>query len=131
MKKRREAQSSALSFMDCICCGFGAVLLLFILTAKAQITDSQQEATQSIEAADTLQAAIRETEAKQKALEKEIEALDPQPGTNATSVSALAAEQERLAKAIEDAAKELAALDTEAEPTEQPAALDRPSADQS
>ncbi len=131
MTKRREAQSSALSFMDCICCGFGAVLLLFILTAKAQITDSQEEATQSIEAADTLQAAIRETEAKQKALEKEIEALDPQPDSNATSVAQLAAEQERLAKAVEEQAEALAALEAQAEPTEQPAALDRPSADQS
>jgi hypothetical protein len=131
VKKHREVQSSALSFMDCICCGFGAVLLLFILTAKAQITESQEEATQSIEAADTLQAAIRETEAKQKALEKEIEALDPQPDTNATSVAQLAAEQERLAKAIEEQAEALAALETEAEPSEQPAALDRPSADNS
>jgi hypothetical protein len=131
MKKRREAQSSALSFMDCICCGFGAVLLLFILTAKKQIIDSQEEATQSIAAAETLQAAIRETEAQQKALEKEIEALDPQPDTNATSVSQLAAEQERLAKAVEDQAQALAALETETESFEQPAALDRPSADQS
>lgn len=131
MRKRREVQSSALSFMDCICCGFGAVLLLFILTAKAQITESQEEATQSVEAADTLQAAIRETEAKQKALDKEIEALDPQPDTNATSVAQLAAEQERLAKAVEEQAEALAALETEAEPTQQPAALDRPSADNS
>ncbi len=131
MKKRREAQSSALSFMDCICCGFGAVLLLFILTAKKQITESQEDASQSVEAAETLQAAIRETEAMQKALDKEIEALDPQPDTNATSVSELAAEQERLAKAIEEAAEALAALESEAEPTEQPAELDRPSADQS
>jgi hypothetical protein len=131
MAKRREIQSSALSFMDCICCGFGAVLLLFILTAKAQITESQEEASQSMAAAETLQAAIRETEAKQKALEKEIEALDPQPDSNATSVAQLAAEQERLAKAIEEQAEALAALESEAEPTEQSSSLDRPSADNS
>jgi hypothetical protein len=131
MKKRREAQSSALSFMDCICCGFGAVLLLFILTAKKQITDSETTADQSRAAAATLQAAIEEAEAQQKALEQEIEALDPQPDTNATSLAQLAAEQERLAKAVEDQAEALAALETETEPSEQPAALDRPSADQS
>lgn len=131
MKKRREAQSSALSFMDCICCGFGAVLLLFILTAKAQVTESREEASQSQEAAETLQAAIRQTEARQKALDKEIEALDPQPDTNATSTAELAAEQERLAKAVEDQAQALAALETEAAPTPEPASLDRPSADQS
>ena len=131
MHKRREAQSSALSFMDCICCGFGAVLLLFILTAKAQITDSQEKAVQSVNAAETLEAAIRETKAKKLALAEEIKALDPQPVTKATSVTALAAEQERLAKAVEDQAKALAALENKTEPTEEPAALDRPSADKS
>ena len=131
MHKRREAQSSALSFMDCICCGFGAVLLLFILTAKAQITDSQEKAMQSVNAAETLEAAIRKTKAKKLALAEEIKALDPQPGTKATSVAALAAEQERLAKAVEDQAKALTALENKTEPTDQPAALDRPSADKS
>jgi hypothetical protein len=31
-KKRREVEVFSLSFLDCICCGFGAVLLVFILT---------------------------------------------------------------------------------------------------
>ncbi len=131
MPKRREAQSSALSFMDCICCGFGAVLLLFILTAKAQITDSQEKAKQSVNAAKTLETAIHEAKARKLALEKEIEALDPQPNIKASSVAALAVEQERLAKAVEDQTNALTALKTNAEPTKQPAALDRPSADNS
>lgn len=131
MKKRREAQSSALSFMDCICCGFGAVLLLFILTAKKQYTLSDTEASQSSEALETLQAAIEEAEAKQKSLDKDISALDPQPDTNATSIAQLGAEQERLAKAIEDQAEALKALETKEQAPQQAAALDRPSADQS
>lgn len=131
MKKRREVQSSALSFMDCICCGFGAVLLLFILTAKKQITLSDTEASQSSEALETMQAAIEEAEAKQKSLDKDISALDPQPDTNATSIAQLAAEQERLAKAIENQAEALKALETQEQTPEQSAALDRPSADQS
>ncbi|MEM8868201.1 MAG: vWA domain-containing protein [Verrucomicrobiota bacterium] len=117
--------------MDCICCGFGAVLLLFILTAKNQITFSEEDARNAAEAAETLQVAIEEAETKQKALERDISALDPQPDTNATSVAELAAEQERLAKAIEAQAAALAALESEAKPTEKPAGLDRPSADQS
>jgi hypothetical protein len=32
MRKRRETEVFNLSFMDCICCGFGAIILLFILT---------------------------------------------------------------------------------------------------
>lgn len=129
--KRREAQSSALSFIDCICCGFGAVLLLFILTAKSQIIQTQEEATQALAAEETLQNAIEIAEAKQKALEKDIAALDPQPDANATSVAELAAEQERLAKAIEDQAEALAAIDTETETVDAVAGLERPSADQS
>lgn len=129
--KRREAQSSALSFIDCICCGFGAVLLLFILTAKSQIIDSQEEATQSLAAEETLQQAIEAAEAKQKSLEKDIAVLDPQPDANATNVAELAAEQERLAKAIEDQTEALATLDIRTETVDAVAGLDRPSADQS
>jgi len=33
-KKRRDTEIFSLSFLDCICCGFGAVLLLFVLTAS-------------------------------------------------------------------------------------------------
>ncbi len=131
MKKRREAQSSALSFMDCICCGFGAVLLLFILTAKKQIIFSSEAAQQSQQAAETLQAAIEQQQAALQALDKEIEALDPQPDSNAASPAQLAAEQERLAQAVEEQAQALQALETQTPTTAAPAALERPSADQS
>lgn len=132
MKKRREAQSSALSFMDCICCGFGAVLLLFILTAKKQIISSSTAAQQSQQAAETLQAAIEEQQAAQRALDKEIEALAPQADSNAAaSLAQLAAEQERLAQAVQDQAQALQSLETQTPTTAAPAARERPSADQS
>ena len=31
-KKERDFEAFGLSFMDCICCGFGAIILLFVLT---------------------------------------------------------------------------------------------------
>lgn len=37
-KKRREAEVFSLSFLDCICCGFGAVLLVFLLTISSKTT---------------------------------------------------------------------------------------------
>jgi hypothetical protein len=57
--KRRETEIFSMSFMDCICCGFGAVLLLFILTTgqksdygkdtveqlKKQIVEMEREIT--------------------------------------------------------------------------------------
>ena len=30
--KRREFEVFTLSFLDCICCGFGAIMLLLVLT---------------------------------------------------------------------------------------------------
>ncbi|EDY84194.1 hypothetical protein VDG1235_3824 [Verrucomicrobiia bacterium DG1235] len=43
-RKRKETEVFSLSFLDCICCGFGAVLLLFVLTAsrKAETMDDLQ-----------------------------------------------------------------------------------------
>ena len=36
--KRREAEVFSLAFLDCICCGFGAVILVFILTLSQKVT---------------------------------------------------------------------------------------------
>lgn len=35
--KRRETEVFSLAFLDCICCGFGAVILVFILTLSQKI----------------------------------------------------------------------------------------------
>jgi len=131
MPHRRNAQSSALSFIDCICCGFGAVLLLFILTAKHQISQTQTDATQALAAHETLQQAIEAAEAQQRALAQQFDALDPQPDSTATDIAALAAKQARLAQAIEDTSEALSALETETETVDAVAGLKRPSADQS
>ena len=49
--RRRAINAFSLSFLDCICCGFGAVILIFILiihrvseTAEAVTADAQAEA---------------------------------------------------------------------------------------
>ena len=31
MIRRRQTQVFSLSFLDCICCGFGAIILIFVL----------------------------------------------------------------------------------------------------
>ena len=32
MRRRRSVEVFSLSFLDCICCGFGAIILLLVLT---------------------------------------------------------------------------------------------------
>ena len=31
-RQRREAEAFSMSFLDCICCGFGAIILLLVVT---------------------------------------------------------------------------------------------------
>ena len=32
MKRKRNVEAFSLSFLDCICCGFGAIILLLVLS---------------------------------------------------------------------------------------------------
>ena len=36
MKRRRELEVFSMSFLDAICCGFGAIILLFIVTRVSE-----------------------------------------------------------------------------------------------
>jgi len=36
MRRRREVQVFSLAFLDCICCGFGAIILLLVLSEIGQ-----------------------------------------------------------------------------------------------
>jgi len=53
--KRRETEVFSLAFLDCICCGFGAVILVFVLTVASKMkvdkTDVNElrERTQAME----------------------------------------------------------------------------------
>lgn len=38
-RKRRKTEVFSLSFLDCICCGFGAIILLFIVSMGVQATE--------------------------------------------------------------------------------------------
>src|SRR5258708_39133533 len=44
--KRRDTEVFSMAFLDCICCGFGAVLLIYILT----IAQQKSRDTESIDA---------------------------------------------------------------------------------
>ena len=42
MIRRRSVPLFSLSFLDCICCGFGAIILLFVLTMGSQTKVMQE-----------------------------------------------------------------------------------------
>ena len=42
-RRRRQPPAAGISFLDCICCGFGAVILVFvIISAKIQEVSNQK-----------------------------------------------------------------------------------------
>lgn len=62
--KRRNTEVFSLSFLDCICCGFGAVLLLFVLTAgrKASIYSTIEAQISAVVGSMTNDIAMKEKE---------------------------------------------------------------------
>lgn len=65
--KRRETEVFSLAFLDCICCGFGAVILIFILTVSQKTTVTKTEVDAARE---KLKAAQTSTRATQEELDR-------------------------------------------------------------
>ncbi len=67
-RRKRESEIFSLSFLDCICCGFGAVLLLFVLTVgkKADAIDRVTAKTQEIIGEMDNAIALKDKELKEK-----------------------------------------------------------------
>ena len=82
MIKRRQIEVFSLSFLDCLCCGFGAILLLFILSigsgkagVESEIDDPTLQAMRAqlaqIEADVAQKAALLEASINSKQTEQE------------------------------------------------------------
>ena len=59
MKKRRNIEAFSLSFLDCICCGFGAIVLLLVLSKIYDPTNINVQA-ESIELSQSLKEQLEE-----------------------------------------------------------------------
>ena len=66
--KRRETEVFSLAFLDCICCGFGAMILVFILTIP-------QKTAVDKESLDDAQARVRAMESNIKLSQDEIDRI--------------------------------------------------------
>jgi Sec-independent protein translocase protein TatA len=92
-KSRRATEIFSLSFLDCLCCGFGAILLLFLLTlgTRDHLDDTAAQADSSIrEMRETLireQEEILERENKLSEAEQRAESLDLRRQLQADAVS--------------------------------------------
>ena len=68
--RRRETEVFSLAFLDCICCGFGAVLLIFILTVSQQKSRDSESLEQVEERVRQLAASVTASQAEVAQLEQ-------------------------------------------------------------
>ena len=72
-RARRDIEQSSLSFLDCICCGFGAVILLLVLTKFAEPILLEQT-TEELEAiVKTLEEQLEEIRGETKIVNADLE----------------------------------------------------------
>ena len=68
--KRRDTEVFSMAFLDCICCGFGAVLLIFILTVSQQKSRDTESLEQVQDRVNKLASQVQASQADAAALEK-------------------------------------------------------------
>jgi len=86
MQKRRDIEVFSLSFLDCICCGFGAIILLFVLTIgpiRKETQESEQGASKFIQSLEAQLQRVQErslqaVEALQELQAQAVEPIDEQ-----------------------------------------------------
>ena len=115
MSRRRDVEVFGLSFLDCICCGFGAIVLLLVLSKSAEPTISDQT-TEQIQAREAeLRRLAEETAGKRKAMEDEVAAVRRELEAARSTLAALRVSSDSL----QDKASETESDQTVAETVEQ------------
>ena len=101
LKKRENSDIFGLSFMDCICCGFGAVILMFILTTG-------ENAKQSEEIKNKLEATVQKTEDKLRKETQKFQSLISEVAELEKTLQSLNQQAKKSEQAKEEASENLA-----------------------
>jgi hypothetical protein len=105
-RKRREVEVAGLSFLDCICCGFGAVILLLVIVKVHDpiLTEEQRGALVSLTA--RLEDQLREIGRESAILRSELVSAQSEVEELTSDANALAARLGRLQGAVADSQSE-------------------------
>jgi uncharacterized protein YdaT len=101
--KRRETEVFSLAFLDCICCGFGAMILVFILTIN------QKTATDK-ENVDDLKARVKEMQHQVDVSKGDIDRLNKLLASAQLELEAINAENSQQELKLSDRRRELLLL---------------------
>ncbi|MBT8098498.1 MAG: VWA domain-containing protein [Gammaproteobacteria bacterium] len=96
MRRRRNVEAFSLSFLDCICCGFGAIILLLVLSKiyEPVIIEKTQEDLKSLIA--LLQQELFEIRGETTILNRELESMRVQTSTSTQKLARLQGELETV-----------------------------------
>ena len=119
MIKRRPIEVFSLSFLDCLCCGFGAILLLFILSIGSGPHGVESEVDVPTLRAMQAQLAMLEADVADQTILLEAVSNSEQTSTERDRILSLIQEQESK---LVDLQKEFESLESTLSTTEQAAA---------
>jgi len=96
MRRRRNIEAFSLSFLDCICCGFGAIILLLVLSKiyEPVIIEKTQDDLQSLIA--LLQQELFEIRGETAIINRDLESVQTQTSTSKLRLATLQGEWETV-----------------------------------
>jgi hypothetical protein len=117
-QKRRDAGAAGLSFLDCICCGFGAVILLLVIVKVHDPIFTEEQRVELISLVTRLKAQILDIEQETETVQSELDEARSETERLESEVNDLAARLAQL-KGAESEADVIAALQKAAKRAEQ------------
>jgi hypothetical protein len=96
MRRRRNIEAFSLSFLDCICCGFGAIILLLVLSKiyEPVIIEKTQNDLENLIA--LLQQELFDIRGETAVLNRDLESIQNQASSSKMKLASLQGEQETV-----------------------------------
>jgi hypothetical protein len=99
--RRREIETSGLSFLDCICCGFGAVILLLVVVKIRQPAVLEERGGELLSTAAHLEAVLADLLGQTASAEQELLTAEGELAQRSPDLAEARAEWERAASELE------------------------------
>jgi hypothetical protein len=94
--RRRDIEVFSLSFLDCICCGFGAIILLFVLSKFAEPLIIEEVREDLLSVMEQLEAELFEIRGETQVLNRELEGKKEQLSVEKTKLARLQGEWSKI-----------------------------------
>jgi hypothetical protein len=99
--RRREIETSGLSFLDCICCGFGAVILLLVVVKIRQPAVLEERGAELLSTAAHLEAVLADLLGQTARAEHELRTAEGELAQRSPDLAEARAEWDRTASELE------------------------------